>query len=204
MHLLRLNNLSTAECHRTVGARWRLLSLSLSDIIFPMAARFPALLGQARLRFLRSGTTFLVVREPFERLVSAYLVTPWYSRLWWQMLCPRTSWPNSPRAGTYSLNDLRWPEKSKIDSVQWRGTVLFQHSQSLSNMWWVLTQKSKRKVVLISKVATWEEADMREESMMKLVNMHWKPVYVNCGPCKQRYCPLFFKHQIIEGCKIQF
>ena len=27
---------------------------------------------------------------------------------------------------------------------------------------------------------------MREESMMKLVNMHWKPVYINCGPCKQR------------------
>ena len=64
--------------------------------------------------------------------------------------------------------------------------------------------KIEKKGFLISKVATWEEADMREESMMKLVNMHWKPVYVNCGPCKQRYCPLFFKHQIIEGCKIQF
>ena len=36
------------------------------------------------------------------------------------------------------------------------------------------------------KVATWQEAGMREESMMKLVNMHWKPVYINCGPCKQR------------------
>ena len=44
-------------------------------------------------------------------------------------------------------------------------------------------------VFLIFKVATWEEAGMREESMMKLVNMHWKPVYVNCGPCKQRCCP---------------
>ena len=29
--------MSTAECHRTVGARWSLLSLSLSDIMFPMA-----------------------------------------------------------------------------------------------------------------------------------------------------------------------
>ena len=78
MHLLKMNNLSTAECHRAVGARWRLLSsLSLFPvIIFTMVTRFPALHGQARLRFLRSGTTFLVVREPFERLVSAYLVTP--------------------------------------------------------------------------------------------------------------------------------
>ena len=40
-----------------------------------LGTRFPALLGPARLRFLRSGTTFLVVRDPFERLVSAYLVT---------------------------------------------------------------------------------------------------------------------------------
>ena len=40
-----------------------------------LGTRFPALHGQARLRFLRSGTTFLVVRDPFERLVSAYLVT---------------------------------------------------------------------------------------------------------------------------------
>ena len=50
-------------------------SLSCHDIIFILGTRFPALLGQARLRFLRSGTTFLVVRDPFERLVSAYLVT---------------------------------------------------------------------------------------------------------------------------------
>ena len=27
---------------------------------------------------------------------------------------------------------------------------------------------------------------MDEERMMVLVNMHWKPVYVNCGPCRQR------------------
>ena len=51
------------------------MSSSFPDIIFIMVARFPAILGQARLRFLRTGTTFLVVREPFERLVSAYLVT---------------------------------------------------------------------------------------------------------------------------------
>ena len=37
--------------------------------------RFPALSGQRRLRFLRTGTTFLVVRDPIERLVSAFLVT---------------------------------------------------------------------------------------------------------------------------------
>ena len=51
------------------------MSSSFPDIVLIMVARFPALLGQARLRFLRTGTTFLVVREPFERLVSAYLVT---------------------------------------------------------------------------------------------------------------------------------
>ena len=54
------------------------MSLSLSTpslVIIMVIARFPALNGQARLRFLRTGTTFLVVREPFERLVSAYLVT---------------------------------------------------------------------------------------------------------------------------------
>jgi len=36
-------------------------------------------------------------------------------------------------------------------------------------------------------VSTWAEAGLNEEKMMRLVNMHWKPVYVNCGPCKQRY-----------------
>ena len=35
-------------------------------------------------------------------------------------------------------------------------------------------------------VSTWAEAGLNEEKMMRLVNMHWKPVYVNCGPCKQR------------------
>ena len=62
MHLLRLNNLSTAECHRAVGNL------------------FPSLRGAARAAFLRSGTTFLVVRDPFERLVSAFLVCK--SRKW--------------------------------------------------------------------------------------------------------------------------
>ena len=38
-------------------------------------------------------------------------------------------------------------------------------------------------------MSTWAEAGLNEEKMMRLVNMHWKPVYVNCGPCKQRSRP---------------
>ena len=156
-----------------------------------MAARFPALHGQARLRFLRTGTKLLVVREPLERLVSAYLVTTWgNSDDTWHMLCSRTSWPSSPAVKTFSQKDLRWPEKLNIGSEQKREKASFQHFQSLSNMSWVLQKKRGLKGCLndpMFKVATWEEAGMREESMMKLVNMHWKPVYVNCGPCKQRW-----------------
>ena len=36
------------------------------------------------------------------------------------------------------------------------------------------------------KIITWKSANLDEEKMMELVNMHWKPVYINCGPCKQR------------------
>ena len=32
------------------------------------------IIGRQRLKFLKTGTTFLVVRDPFERIVSAYLV----------------------------------------------------------------------------------------------------------------------------------
>ena len=40
--------------------------------------------------------------------------------------------------------------------------------------------------MMCPEVSTWAEAGLNEEKMMRLVNMHWKPVYVNCGPCKQR------------------
>ena len=45
----------TDQCHRTVGRN------------------FPPLEGRERQRFLKTGTSILVVRDPFERLVSAYL-----------------------------------------------------------------------------------------------------------------------------------
>ena len=55
IHLLTMNNMKTDQCHRAVGRK------------------FPPLSGPERRRFLKTGTTFLVVRDPFERLVSAYL-----------------------------------------------------------------------------------------------------------------------------------
>ena len=55
IHLLKLNNMKTEQCHRAVGRK------------------VPPLSGRERQKFLKTATTFLVVRDPFERLVSAYL-----------------------------------------------------------------------------------------------------------------------------------
>ena len=55
VHLLKLNHMRTEQCHRAAGKK------------------FPPLFGRERRKFLRTGTTFLVVRDPFERLVSAFL-----------------------------------------------------------------------------------------------------------------------------------
>ena len=56
MHFLKMNGMSLQHSHQVV-----------SD-------KFGPLTGQQRKRFLKTGKTFLVVRDPFERLVSAYLV----------------------------------------------------------------------------------------------------------------------------------
>ena len=55
IHLLKLNKMKTDQCHRAVGRK------------------FPPLSGRERKKFLKTGTSILVVRDPFERLVSAYL-----------------------------------------------------------------------------------------------------------------------------------
>ena len=50
-----MNKMKTDQCHQAVGRK------------------FPPLEGRERQKFLKTGTSFLVVRDPFERLVSAYL-----------------------------------------------------------------------------------------------------------------------------------
>ena len=144
----------TEECHSVVGKK------------------FPPLFGGERRKFLRTGTTVLVVRDPFERLVSAYL-----DKL--AKFNPDPSiQPKRRRIALYIKNKFRTQPREGIVPT-FEEFVKYVVSCEDVSIHISMTTVS-------SQVHTWRRAAMDEERMMVLVNMHWKPIYVNCGPCSQR------------------
>lgn len=123
MHLLRLNNMSTAECHRAAGARWGHLSSHLI-IIMPwhnihIGDQVPRPPRPGQTQVSQVGDNIPRGQRPLRETrisLPGDRMIHWSSDDMWQVLCSRTSWPSSPGVRTFSPKDLRWPEKSKIDS----------------------------------------------------------------------------------------
>jgi len=96
-----------------------------------------------------------VVRDPFERIVSAYLDK--FAKL------PPPGGPQQKR------RRIAYTIKQTIRKTA-RASLIPTFEEFVNYV-----------------IITWKSANLDEEKMMELVNMHWKPVYINCGPCKQRY-----------------
>ena len=129
---------------------------------------FGPLYGEEREQFLRNGgISFIVVRDPFERLVSAYLVDDYL------IFSPRKFY-------IVSTSQDKISKKYTRDSVEWESFGVVQD----------YIRDNIRKKTREGLVPTFSEfAEYITEEVTELnprINNHWKPIYYNCAPCIEK------------------
>ena len=126
---------------------------------------FGPLYGEEREQFLSDGgISFIVVRDPFERLVSAYLVMIIYPIKFY----------------IFCTSQDKISKKYTRDSVEWESFGLVQD----------YIRDNIRKETREGLVPTFAEfAEYITEEVAELnprINNHWKPIYYNCAPCIEK------------------
>ena len=129
---------------------------------------FGPLYGEEREQFLSNGgLTFIVVRDPFERLVSAYLVDDYL------IFSPTKFY-------IVSTSQDKISKKYTRDSVEWESFGVVQD----------YIRDNIRKETREGLVPTFAEfAEYITEEVAELnprINNHWKPIYYNCAPCIEK------------------
>ena len=129
---------------------------------------FGPLYGEEREQFLRNGgISFIVVRDPFERLVSAYLVDDYL------IFSPTKFY-------IVSTSQDKISKKYTRDSVEWESFGVVQD----------YIRDNIRKEAREGLVPTFAEfAEYITEEVAELnprINNHWKPIYYNCAPCIEK------------------
>ena len=126
---------------------------------------FGPLYGEEREQFLSDGgISFIVVRDPFERLVSAYLVMIIYPIKFY----------------IFCTSQDKISKKYTRDSVEWESFGVVQD----------YIRDNIRKETREGLVPTFAEfAEYITEEVAELnprINNHWKPIYYNCAPCIEK------------------
>ena len=152
-HFLSLNNVQTDPATPVHGLNRKVC---------------PPLYGQEREIFLQTGLSFIVVRDPFQRLLSAYLVktTVYISRKY------------------LSLFQDKLNREYTIESKEW---ITFGVVQQF-------IKDKIRKEERAGLIPTFEEflifltGTIRPapDKQTRRINNHWKPIYFNCAPCQER------------------
>ena len=153
---------------------------------------FPPLLGRRKEAFLKNAESFIVARDPFERLLSSFKVGSKYVIFFAMIKCvgdhlrTNSMWPFAPTWWHGPASD-RSSESSNINTGTRRGRGQCRHSGSLSSIWWDLSRQQRRWLRHPDiQVGELSPSSRNMKKMTRMINEHWKPVYLNCAPCSER------------------
>jgi len=169
------HNLAWCENYKVGSSTWASHLLTLARVpihqhtpIHRLAARHfsPIKEPSARERFLLSATTFLVVRHPFERLLSAFMD---------KLSKPITRKTHRPTAEHPHWSFFPFGNIQEAIRAKYRRGASNKSAPTFAEF-------------LAYLVGEAGQAPWNPSTVTGLVNnAHWRPITTNCDPCRQRY-----------------
>ena len=123
---------------------------------------------------MKKATTFITVRDPFERLVSAYMVCRIFN-----LSRKNAVFPFQDKLSiNITRNDTTWATFGKIQqNIKRNLREERRHG---------LVPTFHEFATYLANVLSPDPDVMSHKKIYNLINNHWKPVYLNCAPCIQR------------------
>lgn len=131
---------------------------------------FPPLHGRAKDQFLETAESIIIARDPFERLLSSYQVTTIVDNLSLLFLVQdKLNMTHRPTMVTWDS----FGQVQRLIKAKYRGEARPGNIPTFEEFVRYLVGELSPSTLTMKK-------------MTRMINEHWKPVYLNCAPCSQR------------------